>query len=61
MSEKDIDIEELESKLNCIWQEINNAYYFGDMSKRNFYNLIHEVAQIIKPNNCEEIGKEFIE
>lgn len=53
-------VNEPEVKLNLIWKEINNAYYFGDMKKRNFYNLIHEVAQIIKPN-YEEIGKKFIE
>lgn len=47
-------------KLELIWKEINNAHYFGDMKSRNFYNLIHEVAEIIKPN-YEEIGKKFIE
>jgi len=51
---------ELEAKLNLIWKEINNAYYLGDMKKRNFFNLIHEVAEIIKPD-YEEIGREFIE
>jgi len=51
---------ELDTKLSRIWREINNAYYFADIRKRTFYNLIHEIAEIIKPN-YEEIGKEFIE
>lgn len=53
-------INEPEIKLELIWKEINNAYYFGDMKSRNFYNLIHEVAEIIKPN-YQEIGRKFIE
>ncbi|MGH4125119.1 MAG: hypothetical protein ACREV6_19560 [Clostridium sp.] len=51
---------QLKTDLNSIWKEINNAHYLRDMKSTNFYNLIHEVAEIIKPN-YEEIGKEFIE
>lgn len=50
----------MEDKLRKIWREINNAHYFSDMKSRNFYNLIHEIANIIKPG-YEEIGKEYIE
>ena len=51
-----------EIKLNSIWKVINNALYFGDIKKRNFYNLIHEVAEIINPDyEAEDIGTKYLE
>lgn len=52
-------LQEMQKKLDLIWKEINNAYYLADMKPRNYYNTIHEIAKIIKPD-YEEIGKEFI-
>lgn len=43
-----------------VWKEINNAQYFNETKPRVFYNLINDIAEIVKPD-YEEIGKEFIE
>lgn len=52
--------DENEKKLKEIWKLVNNAYYLKDMKERNFYNLIHDIADTINPG-YEEIGVGYLE
>lgn len=51
-----------EQKLQEIWSLINNAKFLNDIRPRSFYNLIHEIAEVIEPGyDGDEFGKNYID
>ena len=50
-------------KLEKILAILNNHVYFDSPTKRNYYNLIHEVAETINSNYdmCNNFGKTYID
>lgn len=54
--------DENERKLKEIWNLINNAKYLSDIRPRSFYNLIHEIAEVIEPDyDGDELGKDYLD
>jgi len=50
----------IEGKIARTYIELNNALYFSDSKKSNYYNLIYDLLDILEMKN-EEVGQKYIE
>lgn len=48
------------NKVFRAYVELNNALYFSDSKKRNYYNMIYDLLDILDMNN-PEVGQKYIE